>query len=180
MGWVLLGTSVALALSHSPWWWILAAGLLIWQANQWHFYHGRPWRKVHYPIMRAYALAAGVETTSANREGRSFDIRLAGGGLLKRLKPDWDDNRVSAFLEEQIHRCESLEDEQLIIQEFRRRNPQLGDSDEREVSELAKQLLNPPDNATIIQFIAAAMIEERYGVQHRAEYLFEVLNGRAN
>jgi hypothetical protein len=180
MGWALLGAAILLALLHSNWWWILAALLGLWRANQWYFYNGRPWRKIHYPLMRVYAREAGIETNAATREGRSFDIEKASVALVKQLHADWDDRRARAFVQKQISRCETLEDEELIVQEFRRRNPKLGDSDARQVRDLARQLLIPPDNATIIRFIVAAVVEENHGQSQRAEYLAEVLNGKAN
>jgi len=179
MGWVLLTVFIVLGLLHSLWWWIPAGMLTIWQVHQWHFYNGRPWRKVHYPIMRAFYRAAGGEMAAAEIAGRPLERREAVNRLLRTLKPEWDDEQRGGFVDEQILRCESFKDERLVIQEFRRRNPKFGDSDEKRLSELARHLFDHPDTTTIVQFIAAALIEERYGIQDRGEYLVEVLSGRA-
>jgi hypothetical protein len=87
--------------------------------------------------MRVYAREAGAEAAAANREGRPFDIHRAAIAIVKLLHPDWDDSRALAFVQKQIRRCETLEDEQLIVQEFRRRNPRLDDSGARRVRDLA-------------------------------------------
>jgi hypothetical protein len=180
MTWVLLIASIVLGLWHSPWWWIPAGLLAIWQAHGWYFHNGRPWRKVHYPLMRTYAAACGQEQALANQEGRSFEVLKAVDTLLQDLKPEWDSDQRRQFVDEQLHRCESFSDERLVIQEFRRRNRELGDSDEKRVRELCLKILSPPlENITIAQFIAAALIEERYGIQDRGEYLFEVFSGVA-
>src|SRR3972149_1066761 len=44
---------------------------------------GRPWRRIHYPMLRAYAAIAGQEVAVAEHNGRDFDIRPALDRLVR-------------------------------------------------------------------------------------------------
>lgn len=177
--WGIVGIALLLAVLHSAWWWIAAVPLIVWRINQWYFYNGRPWRKCHYPIMRAYATAAARETLAARRDGREFDILQAATGLVRLIQPDCSESDARSFVQLQVRRCEDFEDEGLIVDEFRRRKPRLTVEDIKKVSELSRKLLVPPDNATVVRFVVAGLIEQQYGRSDRGEYLVEVVNGKA-
>ena len=179
--WVFLIIAVLLAVLYSAWWWIAVAILAMLCILQWHHYKGRPWRKLHYPLMYTYAArSAPFEAVVAEYEGREFDIRRAVSHFVKEVRPNWDDERISTFIEREISRCEQFTDSDLIADALRRCNPK---SNQTEITEYLKRIrkaLNPSDNSIIIRFIVAGFIEEQYGEMHRGEYLVQVARGEAN
>lgn len=178
-GWLILVGAIALALFASTWWWAAAIVLGIWRANQWYFYKGQPWRRIHFPLMRAYAGSAAQETVLAEREGRPFDPVRALTALVRSVHNDWGDQEARSYVERQIQRSQQFEDEQLITDEFRRRNRALTAADLVKLQEAVRALLIPPDTATLVRLVIAGLVEERHGSPGRAEYLVEILNGRA-
>jgi hypothetical protein len=161
--WGIVALAFVLAVLHSAWWWIAAVALIVWRINQWYFWNGRPWRKCHYPTMRTYATAAARETLAARREGREFDVVEAATDLVRLIQPAWSESEARSFVQLQVRRCEDFEDEGLIVDEFRRRKPRLSADDIEKVSEVSRKLLVPPDNATVVRFVVAGLIEKQYG-----------------
>ena len=179
--WGFLIVVVLLAVFYSAWWWIAAALLLISCIAQRAFYKGRPWRKLHYPLMRIYAAGpAPFEGRMAELEGREFDFRLAASHFVKEVRPNWDEERVSAFIEREINRCEQFSDSGLIADDLRRRDPKIGQSEISEYLEKIRKILNPSNPGVIIRFIIAGFIEEQYGETHRGEYLVELARGNTD
>jgi len=45
---------VALSLKNH-WFWIVAVPFALWRINQWFLHSSRPWRRVHFSMMRVHA-----------------------------------------------------------------------------------------------------------------------------
>ncbi len=176
--WFLLIVFIALAISK-PWWWIGAALLAFYKVARWYFYDGRPWRRMHYPMMRAYANAAGFETGMANREGREFDIRNALRVLLKSVKPEWSDDDINTRIESEFINCDLFKDDELIRAHILKKNKDISAEKLNGMMASAKAQFNTSDKGLMVRLIVAAIIEEQYGRADRGEYLYEVLTGTA-
>jgi hypothetical protein len=170
-----------LALTHRSWWWWGAGFFFILdRLEYWYYYHSRPWRKLHYPLMKLYAWCAGVHTGVSQATGRDFDIEQAIFMMLKKARPSWSDETIAEFIEHQALRCEKYEDRELIAAELRRRIANLEDTRLQGFLEKARSQFSPSNPDFFIRFIIAGLIENQYGSPHRAEYLLEVVRGRAN
>lgn len=178
IGWILLVIFSVLSYTYS-WWFIFGVIVLgIWKLNRWYFYSSRPWRKVHFPMMRAYAAVSGIETGQAEREGREFNLNTALLNLLKMVNPE-----ISVSHEELIRRefdrCQTFYDERLI-QQYLIEKEGLNLTQAASILEKIKKSMRAPDNGLMVRMVIASIIEEQFSPQDRGEYLFQVFNGRAN
>ena len=176
--WIILIGLVALAINN-PWWWIGVILTAIWIFIQWWFYKGRPWRKVHYPMMRAYAHAAGLENAMAHNEGRVFNIKNALRGLLNMAKPDWTSDDIEALIEQEFNNCETFKDKTLIRDYAKKKHKNLSDDKLNEILTTLKNHYNINNKSMMIHLIIAALIEQQYSQADRGEYLYEVSTGIA-
>ncbi|MBC7341792.1 MAG: hypothetical protein H5U02_05000 [Clostridia bacterium] len=180
LGWMALVVFILLAVYNSPWWWMAVAPAVLWKAHLWYFYKGRPWRRVHYPAMRAYARACGAETFRAEREGRDFDVRSALVELLRLVRPAWDPGSIDLFIEREFDRCANFTDRGLIEEYIRKRARRV---DQGELDAIMRKIASVFDSRKswlMVRMVVAGLVEEQYGEAHRAEYLVEVLTGNAN
>ena len=53
-----------------PWFWLAVVPLALWRVNQWFLHNSRPWRCIHFSMMRVHAVAAGEEQVDAQKENR--------------------------------------------------------------------------------------------------------------
>jgi len=176
--WLLLLVSITLAYI-SKWWWLAVVVLGAFKAFQWHYYRGRPWRRIHYPAMRAYAIASGGESADADNNAREFDIKNALIRLLGLLRPEWKQTTVNQFIVREITRAKSYSDEPLIRDAFRKSNSNASENDLNQLMEPLKQSLNVNGNGWLIRVIIAGLIEAEYSTEERGEYLMECITGRA-
>jgi hypothetical protein len=176
MGWLLIIGAIGLAVAHSPWWWLLVAPLGLWRFVQWQTHSTRPWRRLHYPLMRQYAAAAGMEQTKAEQEGRPFNVVYALGTLVMQAEG-------ISFVEGIFHVKMALhagftdEDEARVLQKLAKPNsdPQLV----RQASDELRSHYRRDDNAVKVRLVIASIIERQLGPEHRAEYLMEAAQGHA-
>jgi len=178
IGWGLLIVFAVLAYTSS-WWFLLGvAALALWKANRWYYYSSRPWRKVHFPMMRAYAAASGIESAQANREGRAFDVKTALLNLLKMVNP-----KVSldyeALIQREFERHENFYDGALM-QEYLLKRKNLSPDQAASMLEKIRELANTPDNGLMVRMVIASVIEDQFSALDRGEYLFQVFSGQAN
>jgi hypothetical protein len=170
-----------LALTHKSWW---CGGVCFFfildRLDYWHYYHSRPWRKLHFPLMRLYARCAGIESGLSQATGRDFDVKHALFTTLKQAQPTWSDERITEFVTRQAVRCEQFEDARLIVAELKRRNANLDDTRLRELIAKARSQFTLSDPGVFVRFIVAGIIEQQYGESQRGEYLVELLRGRAS
>jgi hypothetical protein len=178
IGWILLAAFVVLSYTYSLWFIFGAISLVLWKLNRWYYYSSRPWRKVHFPMMRAYAAASGIETGQAEREGRDFNIIATLVNLLEIVNPE-----VSISHEELIRRellrCQVFYDEPLI-RSYLVEKRGWAETPISTVLEKMKEKMHLSDKGLLVRMVIASIIEEQFSPQDRGEYLFEVFSGRAN
>ena len=165
---------------RNPWWWIAVVPVALWKVGQWYFYKGRPWRRIHYPMLRAYAAIAGQEGAVAEHNGRDFDIRPALDRLVRTVKPDWSEEKVHTLIQREFDRYADFSDRKLIETYLTKKHPKLTDAKIEEVMERCSKLLKTYDNGLMVRFVVAGIIEEQFGQEHRAEYLFELMSGNVD
>lgn len=178
IGWILLVVFAALSYSYS-WWFVIGVAVLgLWKLNRWYYYSSRPWRKVHFPMMRAYAAASGLERGQAEREGREFNLNTALLNLLKMVNP-----KVSIghgeLIRREFERCESFYDEPLI-QQYLVEKKGADKTQIRPLMEKIKNSMHTSDKGLMVRMVIASVIEEQFSPIDRGEYLVEVFSGRAN
>lgn len=175
--WLLIAGATALAFVNS--WWLIAVAILsLYKGFRWWFYRSRPWRRVHYPAMRAYAAVAGIEAAVAENEGRDFDVRNALILLLGKIRPDWDQERSSSLVDREIERARSLQDEPLIRKAIRK-NMTASDGEIEILMNKIVKSIDPNDSSWIVRTVIAGLIEDRFSEEDRGEYLMECISGNA-
>ena len=177
IGWLFLVIFAALSFFYS-WWFLFGVGVVaLWKLNRWYFYSSRPWKKVHYPMMRAYAGACGLETARAEREERSFNVKAALQELLRSVNPKLGIGH-NELIERELERCQTFYDEPLIRRHLTESKGIPADKTAPFI-EAVRKTMSPSDNGLIVRMVIASVIEEQFSPQDRGEYLFEVFSGSA-
>lgn len=179
IGWLFFAGLSALALFVSAWWWIASVVVGLWQVQRWFFHNGRPWRRIHFPMMSAYAAVSGFEHVEAEKNGREFDIKRALHSLVKSVRPDWGFSQTQQFIEREFSRCNSFSDEPLIKQYIQHKNNDMPQESIEKILCIAKEAFNPSDKGFMVRMVIAGIIEDQHGTEQRGEYLFEVVRGKA-
>lgn len=179
ISWLLLVVVVLLALMVTPWWWPAAILIGIWKAFQWHFYKGRPWKRIHFPMMRNYAAVLGFESAEAKENSRDLDYNRAVKNLVLTALPGISDEMAFTFVENERRRCADFEDKILLLEFLKSKHA----DKPREILEQyiteAKEKFDPSSPWLMVRMVIAGLIELQFGPQHRAEYLYAVLTGKA-
>jgi len=178
IGWILFAIFAVLSYSYS-WWFIFGVVVLaLWKLNRWYYYSSRPWRKVHFPMMRAYAADSGLESGQAQREGREFDLNAALLNLLKMVNPEVSISH-EALIEREFVRCQNFYDESLI-QEYLAKVKGMDQSHVQPILREIKGAMKTSDKGLMVRMVIASIIEEQFSPQDRGEYMFQVINGKAS
>lgn len=178
IGWVILAAFAVLSYNYS-WWFIFGVVITaLWKLSHWHYYSSRPWKKVHFPMMRAYAAAAGIESGMAEREGREFDINAALLNLLKMVNPEVSIAH-EALIEREFVRCQNFYDESLI-KEYLVKSKGIDQSNAQLILGKIKDSMKASDNGLMVRMVIASIIEEQFSPQDRGEYMFQVISGKAS
>lgn len=176
--WILLLGFAVLALTVSPWWTIGTVILGLWKWAQYSMYRNRPWKRLHFPLMRVYAGSAGTEASAAERDGRPFDplralAPLAEGALS--LSPE----SATAFVRDQIRIARTFEDRESVAHEIRRRDPKAQQSDIDHTMEAFGTPLGSDDPGVSVRLVIAGITGRLASPEDRVEYLIAVANGDA-
>lgn len=179
VGWLLLIASAVLVVVHTPWWCLALVPLILWKAWRWTMYKSRPWRRVHFHVMRLYARAAGIERRRSETEGEEFDTERALTTLLATVRPDWNASKIRDFLARELSRCSSFADRSLIRRHIKRVNQVADDAQVDELLDKCAAVFHIGNRGIVVRLAIAGLVEEEYGEGARGEYLFEVLSGKA-
>lgn len=168
-----------LSIFISSWFWIPFTILGIWKAGRIYFYKGRPWRRIHYPMMRLYSKTAGMEAGRSEKENREFEVDRALFQLIKNMKQSWSNEKIQNYLEDCKIQCDEFSDQKLIIDYLQRKHPSTPKENLDTLLEKNRSFFDSSDRGVLVRMVIAGMIEEKYGIEHRAEYLVEVMRGKA-
>lgn len=178
ISWLLLAGAIGLTFTSR--WWLVAVGVVgIYKSFQLWYHNGRPWRRVHFPAMRAYASAAGREVAESGNQGRGFDVRNALVHLVEMRRQDWDERQIGMFVDRELQAAKSYSDEPLIKAAFRKRYPKASESELNGLIHEVGESIDVNDDSWAVRTVIAGLIEEKYGKEDRGEYLRECVLGNA-
>jgi hypothetical protein len=178
IGWLLL--ALAAYLSTRSAWWLIAVGVLVlWKIAQWQMYYSRPWRRVHFPAMKLYATASGLESGQAQREGREFDVERALTTLVRMVHPNQTEADARSFVDAQLLRARMNGDAENLVVWHERKNLIAGPEHHAKATAQFKRAFEEPDNSLKVRLVVSGFVGERFGEDQRSEYLFEVAQGNA-
>ncbi len=98
---------VALSLKNH-WFWIVAVPFALWRINQWFLHSSRPWRRVHFSMMRVHAAAAGREEARAEHEKREWDIQDVLATMVATAHPEWTPPRIAFFIAQELAKMQAF------------------------------------------------------------------------
>lgn len=130
-------------------------------------------------MMRTYAAISGAETGQAKREGRDYDFPSALKKLLRTMYPDRPDEELSQRVDGAFDQVRMYSDMPGIMQHVAKKNPKLSGQDIEEAVIKSKAIIDESNKFIVVCTVVAGVIEDKYGHEDRAEYLFEVLAGNA-
>lgn len=183
--WPLLAVSVVLALSNS-FWWIAVGAISFCRGYYWWRYRSRPWRRIHFPAMLAYASACGYETHNAQNEGREFETRNAITNLIKMLKPDWEHDESLMFMEREFMRAREFLGDPLARESLLKRevkdvfHSELGEIELKAMLHATRDVVKINENFVFVRMAIAGLIEEQFSKKDRDEYLEAIISGHAS
>jgi hypothetical protein len=178
ISWILFVTFAVLSYVYSLWFIFGVVVFALWKLNRWYYYSSRPWRKVHFPMMRAYAAASGLEAGQAEREGREFNLNTALLNLLKMANPKVSVSH-EVLIKREFERCYKFYEEPLIRQYLVEENG----IDPSQVTSVLGEIrgrMNTSNKGLMARMVIASVIEEQFSPQDRGEYLFQVISGKAD
>jgi hypothetical protein len=154
---------------------------------KWYRYNGRPWRKVHY---KALAIWAGClakhnvlvyKTDGSPEFNENFDARGALESLIKNLVAIklYECKDPKYIVEREFSRVTSFYDKPHLI-EYLVKTKKHSLVDACSLVDLISEELNIKNNSLMVSMIIASVIEAKYSLADRSEYLIEVFGGRAN
>lgn len=174
----LLVMAITLAVKIA-WFWIAVVPLGLWAINQWFLHSSRPWRRVHFSMMRVHAAAAGIEQVEAQKENREWDIRNVLLRMVATAHPDWTPPKILMFIAQEIAKIQNLHDRPLIKRYVLKKHPQTDEAKVDQFLDDVQAKLNMTDNGLLTRTIIAGLVEEKYGAEQKGEYLYAMFTGKA-
>ena len=173
--WLLLIGFIALTIFHSIWYLIGVAVVGLWKFNKWRICESRPWRKVHFPMCRAYLDVLSTETKLANDEGRDVDSKTVLKGIFKIVNPDIKKSS-DALIDQEYGRDDDSYDRKLA--EHFLSKQKYNQEKIQSYLELIRKDEEKSENAVVLKTVIAAVIEDRFSSEARGEYMFHVFTGK--
>lgn len=181
MSTILLVSSIAAAIFYSSWAWLAAFVLIVWKAHIWFHYKNKPWKRVHYRMMRAQAGALGIEANSSKQEEREFSMQNALVLMLDMIDPV----KLSLSNENTVYQAamyfESGHDLELVRKLYlpNKYSPSQADEISNSIAEHLAGASEADEKFFVSCTTIAAIVEAQFSLQDRAEYMFNVFTGRA-
>ena len=176
--WLLALTLSILAFQWS-WVWVLPAiPISLLAIFRTYVYSGRPWRRLHFPMLRSYSEAAALESVMANRDEREFSNLNALTSVAYRHWKMSDRGAASMFVNDCLRRGLTTQDKLALVEFATRKNC------DRDWIEGFREFVEGSDlrvdRGLEIKLIVAERILVQYGFDQRIEYIYEILTGRPN
>lgn len=197
IGWIIILLTILMSWLHSAWW-LIATGLFtLIRLNRWYFLHGQPWRKVHFPFMRAYATAVGSvcagTSEHAIRYRRSLQDETVTEHQRQQVAATIAKSALELVVEEMIHTSKAQAnayvehelsrsfdtDNELLRREILKQNPKATPDSLRSDLDRLRDLFMSGNVDIMIRRVIAGLIEEQFGPEARGKYLLEVALGNA-
>ena len=170
--------SVALSLKNHCFF-IVAVPLALWRIYQWFLHRSRPWRRMHFPMMRVHAAAAAEEQVDAVHEKREWDIKNVLASMVATARPEWPPPRIEIFITQELAKIEAFHDRPLVKQYILKKNPHTDESKVDEYLDDIYSILPMTHNGLLTRAIIAGLVEEEYGKEHKGEYLYALFTNKA-
>jgi len=178
IGWILLIISIGLA-TQSLWWLIVTLLIILFKLNHWWFYLSRPWRRVHYPSMRAYSAIIGHATGREEQDGTPMNINECLKDLICARYPDMESSEIDEFFYDTVQRCDRFEDRELVENYLSKKNSNVDSGRLNELLDKITPHWKSDDNNLMVKMIIAGFIEKEFTMTDRGEYIYEVITNRA-
>lgn len=133
---------------------------------------------VHFPMMRAYASASGLETGRAQRDGREFDLNAALLSWLELVNPKITGTR-RALIDAAYESVKKFSDEKRL-KDFLVEDRGVTVDKATLVIAGIRDLMKPENKGLIVRMVIASVIEQQFSAKDRTEYLIEVFTGGAD
>ncbi len=143
-----------------------------------YYYYGRPWRRVHYPMMRVYASALGSALGFAQARSKKFDPDFALGVVALHVNPKLQEEQLARYLSMIKARCQHFNDETTFTDYLANEVSLPGNAIACIIDNL-RDVLRKQELLTLAQMIIADVIENRYGEKDRNEYIYALITGAA-
>ncbi len=161
------------------WGWALPAfAVTLFLAVRTYFYLGRPWRRVHFPMLRTYAESAAIESSLAESEGREFANLNALTSVVYHHWKLASRQQAQIFVEKCLKIGVSTDDVNAILAFASSRTK--NETWLAELRTFLEEANSRSDRGLEIKLIVAARIQEKHGFASRIEYLYEIFTGRPN
>lgn len=181
---LLILLTLGLSVWISAWFLPLTLLLALMWARTRFLYVGRPWRKVHFPMMRAHARAFGREVAQARDDGREVNFLNVMELMLTDVNPKMD-IPFNEVIARELERCSTFSDRKMLV-EYLSANGVDHEAAQDTLDGMEAALLDcvaletGPPRALFTRMIIAAIIESQFSSGDRAEYLMEVFRGHAH
>lgn len=152
--------------------------LLSFNSYQLYHYYGKPWRRVHYPLMRVYASAVGSALGHAEAHSKKFDPNFVLGVVALTIHPDFDEKQLEHYLDLVRAGCHCFDDE-LALTDYITKEGKFSHEEVRTITGNLREWLQTEELRTMVQMIIAGVIESRYSKRDRIEYIYALLTGVA-
>lgn len=177
---LIVGTLMAGYL-YSYWFFLVTAVLCLIKLHKWYYYRSRPWRIVHFQMMRAYAKACGIEASDSQQNSRDFIFKNAVVLMLDLINPVKLNLSHEQIFDLEQHRLSTQHDIELISDYLKVKGHSQRDI-ESTINEISKDILSADVIHTkelIVRMVIASVIEAQFSKMDRGEYMYNVFIGKA-
>ncbi|SOB75533.1 hypothetical protein SAMN04488490_1140 [Marinobacter sp. LV10R510-11A] len=181
LSFLLLIGSITAGFIYSSWFFIASLCILFYKLHKWYYYQSKPWRIVHFPMMRSYAQACGIVQNEADQNNKDFQFKKAVILMLDLLNPVKLDLSHEQIVEQECMRLSSFYDKRLIRNHLKKSNIEEDKIDS--ILHSIKNRIDTADNNYInyltVRMVIASVLASQFDEDARGEYVFNIFNGRA-
>lgn len=177
---LIVGTLVAGYL-YSYWFFSASIVLSLFKLHKWYYYRSRPWRIVHFQMMRTYAKACGIEMNESQNNSREFIFKNAVVLMLDLLNPVKLGLTHEQIFDQEQQRLSTQYDTKLISDYLKSKGHSQEDIDST-ISAIRKDIVSADEIHTkelIVRMVVASVIEAQFSKMDRGEYMYNVYIGKA-
>jgi hypothetical protein len=178
-GWLIVGGLGLLTILMSPWWLIAFIPAFIFRYSKYRVSESRPWRKIHYPVMRLYVRAAGFAATLTNDTDSELDTVEAALILLTRKVLQLNEVDATVFVIEQFNRGTEFSDQELVHRNLIKRGFKENSQDLEDMMSAVGKMLSKDEPSIKVRLVIAGFVLIACTPDDLGEYLVELAMGNA-